>query len=202
MRTGTLIAMVVAALTAAPFAAAQGPAPDEHAAAQALADAVAHMDAAWPDNSPTGQQLLDTPRCRREVRRLGPRRLTAANDLVLRQVLRQESKRLEPVLGPFRSELAAPATRDPALLSGRAAWRRFAKAYMALPRPVDLCAELGAWRRGGYDPAVARRARTDYRRIRAVSGAGFQRKIAAAADRMRALGITEADARRFETAPG
>jgi hypothetical protein len=136
------------------------------------------------------------------VRRLSPRRLTAANDLVLRQVLRQESKRLESVLVPVLRELAAAATRDPALLSGRAAWRRFAKAYMALPRPVDLCAELAAWRRGGYDPAVPRAARVDYRRIRAASGAGFGRKIAAAADRMRELGVAEADAQRFEADAG
>ena len=69
---------------------------------------------------------------------------------------------------------------------------------MSLPRPTDLCGELAAWRRSGYDPAVARAARVDYRRIRAASGPGYQRKIAAAADRMRALGVSEQDAQRFE----
>ena len=196
MRTRTVLAIAVAALTAAPVARAQ--VPDERAAAQGLADAVAHMNAAWPDNSPTGEQLLDQPRCRREVRRLSPRALTEANDLILQQVLRQEAKRVEPVLRQFRSELAMPFTRDRALIRGRAAWRRFAKAYMSLPRPTDLCGELAAWRRSGYDPAVARAARVDYRRIRAASGPGYQRKIAAAADRMRALGVSEQDAQRFE----
>jgi hypothetical protein len=199
MRTRTLLALAIAVMTAAP---ASAQVPDERAAAQGLADAVAHMDAAWPDNSPTGQQLLDEPRCRREIRRLHPRVLTEANDLVLRQVLRQEAKRVEPVLRQFRSELAGPFTRDRALISGRAAWRRFAKAYMGLPRPTDLCGELAAWRRDGYDPAVPRAARVDYRRIRAASGPGFQRKVAAAADRMRALGVSEQDAQVFESDAG
>ena len=46
---------------------------------------------------------------------------------------------------------------------------------MSLPRPTDLCGELAAWRGSGYDPAVARAARVDYRRIRAASGPGYQR---------------------------
>jgi hypothetical protein len=69
---------------------------------------------------------------------------------------------------------------------------------MALPPGGDICADLAAWRRAGYDRATIRAARDEIRAVRAAFGRGFGRKIAAAADRMRELGVSDADAQRFE----
>jgi Ni/Co efflux regulator RcnB len=197
MRTRTLLAIAIAALCAAP-AAAQ--APDELAAAQALADAADRLDDTEYDTPSTydSERVLDSRRCRRELRRVPERRSSGAGALVRRQEFRHDSDRLDPILMRFRSELAAAITRDPALISGRAAWRRAAKAYMALPPGGDICADLAAWRRAGYDRATIRAARDEIRAVFAAFGRGFGRKIGAAADRMRELGVSDADARRFE----
>ena len=69
---------------------------------------------------------------------------------------------------------------------------------MALPPRGDVCADLAAWRRDGYPLRTVRAAAAEYRSIFAAFGRGFQRKVAAAADRMRELGVSEEDAKRFE----
>ena len=69
---------------------------------------------------------------------------------------------------------------------------------MALPPRGDVCADLAAWRRAGYPLRAVRAATTEYRSIFAASGRGFQRKSAAAADRMRELGVSDEDAKVFE----
>ena len=198
-----LIRALVAPLVAlAPPAAAvaQTPPPDERAAAQALADAVERVDAAdraiGEDQDP--DDGLDAPQCRGELFRIPPRRQDDLRAFALRDEFRQSGDALEPALAAFRTEIANAQTRDPALISGRAAWRRLAKAYMALPPRGDVCADLAAWRRDGYPLRTLRAAAAEYRSVFAAFGRGFQRKVAAAADRMRELGISEEDARRFE----
>ena len=200
MHTKTLFATILAVLVAAPVAAAQGPAGDERAAAQALADAVERLNAAdreiGEDHDP--DDGLDAPRCRGEIFRIPPRRQDALRAFALRDELRQSGDALEPALAAFRTEIANAQTRDPALIRGRASWRRLAKAYMALPPRGDVCADLAAWRRDGYPLRTVRAAAAEYRSIFAAFGRGFGRKVAAAADRMRELGISEEDAKRFE----
>ncbi len=200
MHTKTLLATILAALVAAPVAAAQAPAGDERAAAQALADAVERLNAAdtaiGEDHDP--DDGLDAPRCRGEIFRIPPRHQDALRAFALRDGFRQSGDALEPALAAFRTEIANAQTRDPVLISGRAAWRRIAKAYMALPPRGAVCADLAAWRRDGYPLRTVRAAAAEYRSIFAAFGRGFGRKVAAAADRMRELGISEEDAKRFE----
>jgi hypothetical protein len=69
---------------------------------------------------------------------------------------------------------------------------------MALPPRGDVCADLASWRRAGYPLRTVRAATAEYRSIFAAFGRGFQRKSAAAADRMRELGVSEEDAKVFE----
>ena len=68
---------------------------------------------------------------------------------------------------------------------------------MALPPRGDVCGDLAAWRRDGYPLRTVRAAEAEYRSIFAASGRGFQRKSAAAADRMRELGVSRDDADAF-----
>jgi hypothetical protein len=197
MRTGTLLGAFVVLALAAP-AAAQ--APDERAAAQALADAVKRVNAAdsavGEDHDP--DDGLDAPRCRRELFRIPPRRQDDLRAFALRDEFRKGADALRSAVAAFRTDLANAQTRDPVLISGRAAWRRAAKSYAALPPRGDVCDDLAAWRRAGYPLRTVRAARAEYRTVIAATGRGFQRKIAAAADRMRELGISEQDAKVFE----
>ena len=197
--SGAALAVLLALLLAGP-AAAQAPPPDERAAAQALADAAKRLIAAdreiGEDHDP--DDGLDAPRCRREIYRIPPRRQDALRAFAMRDEFRKAGDALEPALAAFRTEIANVQTRDPALISGRAAWRRLAKAYMALPPRGDVCADLAAWRRDGYPLRTVRAATAEYRSIFAAFGRGFERKAAAAADRMRELGISEEDAKAFE----
>ena len=201
MRASAALAATLAGLAlSAPAVTAQTPPPDEPAAARALADAVQRLLAAdreiGEDHDP--DDGLDAPRCRGEIFRIPPRRQDALRAFALRDEFRQSGDALEPALAAFRTELANAQTSDPALIRGRAAWRRLAKAYMALPPRGDVCADLAAWRRDGYPLRTMRAAAAEYRSVFAAFGRGFQRKVAAAANRMRELGVSEADANPFE----
>ena len=199
--SGAALAVLFALLLAGP-AAAQAPPPDERAAAQALANAakrlIAAAEAVPEDHDP--DDGLDAPHCRRELFRIPRRRQDALRAFALRDEIREAGDAIESALSTFRTEIANAQTRDPALISGRAAWRRLAKAYMALPPRGDVCADLAAWRRDGYPLRTVRAATAEYHSIFAASGRGFERKSAAAANRMRELGISEEDAEAFEGA--
>jgi hypothetical protein len=198
MRASAAAVAALFALTVAAPAAAQ--APDERAAAQALADAVQRVNAVdreiGEDHDP--DDGLEAPRCEREIYRIPPRRQDDLRAFAIRDEFRKAGDALEPALAAFRTEIASAQTLDPLLISGRAAWRRIAKAYMALPPRGDVCADLAAWRRDGYPLRTVRAAAAEYRSIFAAFGRGFQRKVAAAADRMRELGVSEQDAKAFE----
>ena len=76
-----------------------------------------------------------------------------------RHVNRVIGEVLDPELTRLRTELANAQTRDPALLSGRAAWRqRPCRPVTALPPAGDACAELRAWVRDGAPRSEAREA--------------------------------------------
>jgi hypothetical protein len=196
-----LLTLLVAACLALPAAAAaQAPPPDERAAAQAMADAAKRLVTAANeiDEDQEPDDGLDAPRCRRELFRIPLHRQDAVRAFALRDEFREAGEAIEPALAAFRTEIANVQTRDRALISGRAAWRRLAKAYMALPPRGDVCRDLAAWRRDGYPLRTVRAATAEYRTIFAASGRGFQRKAAVAADRMRELGVSEQDAKVFE----
>ena len=119
-----LVTLVVAALAALPAAAsAQPPPPDERAAAQAIADAAKRLVAAdreiGEDHDPADG--LDAPRCQRELLRIPLPRQGALRAFAIRDEFRKAAEALEPALAVFRTEIANAQTRDPALISGRAA---------------------------------------------------------------------------------
>jgi hypothetical protein len=201
MRASAALAASLAALalSAPATVTAQTPPPDERAAARGFADAAGRLLAAdrdiGEDHDP--DDGLDAPRCAREIYRIPPRRQAGLRAFAIRDEIRQAGDALEPALAAFRAEIANAQTRDPALIRGRAAWRRLAKAYMALPPRGDVCADLAAWRRHGYPLRTVRAAEAEYRSVFAAFGPGFQRKVAAAADRMRELGVSREDADAF-----
>ena len=101
-------------------------------------------------------------------RRPGPVRLRALGGLEERRGVRKADREraeglgtlalflpmmraLQPALDRFAASLEAVQTRDPALRSGRSAWRQQAvssgKVYG--PLPEDVCGQLRAWERGG-----------------------------------------------------
>ena len=183
MRTVRIVCLsLLLALLAPATASAQAPPPDERAAAQGLADAGQRLIAAdreiGEDHDP--DDGLDAPRCHREIYRIPLRRQDALRAFAMRDEFRKSGDALEPALAAFRTEIANVQTRDPALISGRAAWRRLAKAYMALPPRGDVCADLAAWRRDGLSAAdgasrhrgVAQRLRRVRPRLRAQGRGG------------------------------
>jgi hypothetical protein len=163
-----------------------------------MVDAAKRLSAADSATEDRYHPTFESRRCQRELYRIPARRQGDIRALFLAEELRHAADPLRDALLRFRNELAAALTQDRALISGRAAWRRLAKAYGALPPGGDPCEDVAAWRRTGYDRATIRRAQAEYRTVYAAFGRGMQRKVGAAADRMRELGISEHDARVFE----
>jgi hypothetical protein len=197
MRAVRLLALIIAAGLLVPAtASAQAPPPDERAAAQALADAAKRLvaeadgledDAVWVD---TCDALKKEPPARRR---------DAASDYANGLELRFYIDGLRPALMRFRTEIAAAQTADPVLRSGRAAGRRIARtADEVIPAgEADPCAAYEAYARAGYPEGPARAARALDRRLEKIATARTRRKIHAAAERMRELGVSRADARAF-----
>jgi hypothetical protein len=101
-------------------------------------------------------------------------------------------------LATYQAELDRIATDDPALRSGRAAWRASMALYRQVrPLPADLCTRLDGWRAAGYAPV----ARPDLQpaSVRAVLAGTrtIDRKLDAATVRLIELGATPGQARRF-----
>jgi hypothetical protein len=98
-----------------------------------------------------------------------------------------------PILTRLSLELHAVQTGDPALRSGRTSVRRSRRALAAIAAlpPIDVCAEVRRWARGGFEPTPAlrriRRASTE--RDRVAEGPDTERRIAAMVSRLRELGI-------------
>ncbi len=185
---------LVLLLVLAPAAAAQE-APDERAAARR-----------WP----TPPRASPTPcrprtpswrsrppfRCESVEQRIPRNRRRAAIAILTRNTNRVIGEILREDLGRLRTDLANVQTRDPALLSGRAAWRQIARAFMALPATGDSCAELRAWLRAGAPRSEGREARAEVEVIERLARR-FERKVEAAADRMIELGVPEEQADTF-----
>jgi len=104
------------------------------------------------------------------------------------------------VLHALVSDLDEVQTTDHALRSGRAAWRARVRLWDQLPDVGDACATLAAWRRGGYDRADTPDVPA-HLLARMSSTPVIRRKLAAAAQRMRRLGVPLRDAHRFTGDP-
>ena len=156
-----LVAVVLGALLGVPqVAAAQ--APDERAAAREFSYAAYRLRVAVKERLPEIQRaasITRAPACRsalsggtpaqqREHVRRSRRRLV---DLLAGAMFAPVSEQLRT----FQAELDRVPTADPALRSGRAAWRESIALYLQVrPLPSDLCAQLGRWRTAGYAAAA------------------------------------------------
>jgi hypothetical protein len=192
-----VVAVVLMGLTAPAGAAAQ----DEPAAARAFADAADRFRAAvaglGADLAPGVAKDLD--RCPLILEGLSQRdEVVAGNQLAL-AILREFGAAITPALSALRTDLANVPTRDPALLSGRAAYRQIGRAYASLGAPTDVCATLRAWRRAGRPRSAGRAAWERLQPVRRL-GREQRRKLRAATQRMIELGVPKPDAERFSRA--
>lgn len=100
---------------------------------------------------------------------------------------------LRPALGAFQVRLDRVQTADPALRSGRAAWRATIAAVAGLRAPKDFCGDLERWRRTGFRPSAAPR----YGTFDLATLLPLDRKFTRAKRRLRALGISRGAAERW-----
>lgn len=189
--------LLLLALLAPATASAQTPPPDERAAAQAYADAAGRLTDAI--EAPTERlfgffehPLQKAPGCPRIAKR--QRRGAVLISLYHRTL--EFARDVSAATRAMRSELANVATADPALISGRAAWRAEGRSLERLPAPGDLCAELASWRRAGYPEATVRKTLRAFESLdEPVEGSG--RKLRAAVERMVQLGVPREQAELF-----
>ncbi len=186
---------VVLALLLAPVAVAQE-APDERAAAKAMADATVRFTEAADAKEGQADRIYARG-CRRAASGLSKRRRLEVAFLVQRENLRAIAELLGDDLARLRTDLANAQTRDPVLLSGRAAWRQLARGFESLPPARDPCAQVRAWRRAGMPIGEARRALGEITQVLSLAGKEYNRKIEAAADRLEELGVPEERAETF-----
>lgn len=214
-----LLALVI--LAASPGAASA----DEHRAARSFADAAARFTRAMHEAVPRAREEL--ARRRADVRicvRMetdpfpedipvgdpAPEDLARADALADGARLAGVHVATAPVLARFVGRLDATQTADRRLRSGRAAWRSslvLSEVYAALP--ADTCAQLRAWRDAGRTteplpgvdlgpltprPDDGSGGRED---LAVDPGDAFDRKVRAAARRLRELGQGPRRSSRF-----
>jgi hypothetical protein len=184
-------------------AAAQ--APDERAAAREFSYAAYRLRVAVKARLPEIERaasITRSPACRAALSGGTPaQQRKHVDDLVGVLVDLLAGAMFAPVseqLRSFQVELDRVPTADPALRSGRAAWRKSIALYVQVrPLPSDLCAQLGRWRTAGY-AAGARPALQPTAVRRILDGSGtVDAKLHIAASRMVALGVSQGQARRF-----
>ncbi len=198
-----LIAVVLGALLCIPEVA-PAQAPDDRAAAREFSFAAYRLRVAIKAHLPEidgAAAITRSPACRSALRGGTTAQREHVDDLIGVLVDLLAGAMFAPVadqLRTYQAELEAIPTADPALRSGRAAWRDSVALYVQVrPIPADVCAQLGRWRTSGY----AASARPDLqpagvRRILEGSGT-VDAKLHLAAARMVALGTSQGQARRF-----
>jgi hypothetical protein len=199
-----VVAVVVALLGVPAVAVAQAPV-DDATAAREYSYAAYRLRVAIKARMPAIEQaaaLTRSPACRSALRGATPAQQRAhVEDLVGVLVDLLSGTMLAPVaepLGTFQAELERIPTPDPALRSGRAAWRASVALYRQVrPLPADLCEQLTRWRAVGY--AASARPALQPLVVRSIlDGSGsVDAKLHLAAARMVALGVPEGQARRF-----
>jgi hypothetical protein len=199
-----LVAVVVGALLGVPEPVA-AQAPDARAAAREFSFAAYRLRVAVKARLPEidrAASITRTPACRTALSGGTPaQQRRHVDDLVGVLVDLLAGAMFAPVSEPlrtFQAELDRVPTTDPALRSGRAAWRESVGLYLQVrPLPSDLCAQLGRWRTAGY-AAAARPALQPAGVRRILDGSGtVDAKLHLAAARMVALGVSQGQARRF-----
>ena len=102
---------------------------------------------------------------------------------------------MRPAFERFRDELERVPTGDPALRSGRAAWRSSVGHIATFPLDLDICGTLERWRQTSFSPAAAPFGLGGDRLGPYAASAAT--KLGAAARRMRELGVAPGPSRRF-----
>lgn len=218
-----LIAAVIAlaAVCTLPHPAqAQSSPPDERAAAREFAYAAYRLRVKIKAAAPAIRQVaedLDTPACRTA---LGPDADADLDKLPRGAQIGIVATLVELELGAsfapvkdayaqFITELDRVPTADPALIDGRNVWRTQVEFYEQLgPVPTDLCEQLRRWRLAGYpaDAIPAAQPEAVHRALvawvtHAVSShekpSEGRPEPRRAAKRMRQLGVSAAQAKRF-----
>jgi hypothetical protein len=193
-----LVTLVVPAVLflAAP-ASAQTP-PDERAAAQAFADTAVRAEGEANALEADLRLASRIRKCEARQARHTPRRHQDDADLiVMLPGLAQLGQVFEPLLTRVSMELHAVQTGDPALRSGRTAYRRIRRLYAVLADlpTYDTCAVLRDWARRGFRPTpTLRRVRRAAARLRPALNLvrDVDERLSRAARRMRELGVPEA----------
>lgn len=193
-------------LAAAPASAA----PDDRAAAEAFADAARVYTIEERATEPEARRVfeaVDLSRCVRvtdRLERLGAKehdRAVLAERPTIAALLMPVWRPRLVAIRRFVAALESVETQDPALRSGRAAWRqRLARAEIYARAPEDTCVRLEAWARAGGTDVVL--PDVD---LRGLYTAFFSdadnlfglKKLAGAANRLRDLGQGPARASRF-----
>lgn len=199
MRRSLITALLVLAAVPA-TAAAQQPA-DEQAAARAFADAALRAQPDVVAASQSLEALGHDASCRVDVPR---RRRDAVNEvkgnLHFAQTIAAFTREVGPVLTQASHDLHAVATADPALKSGRTAWRRLRRTYAGfaeLPKG-NVCSQIRAYVRNGYrHTPETRRAMRTFHAMMAWDTADMDRRMQDAVRRMVELGVPAAEAEAF-----
>jgi hypothetical protein len=137
---------------------------------------------------------LDDDRCDQAVRAAPADRGLEVVLVALLLIVAPGYDPVRPGLDTFLAELEALPIADPILRSGRAAWRSEVDVIRRLPSVPDPCGTLQTWRRAGYAESASPIV------VEAVVNPGIlaaDGKLALAARRMRALGVSAGAARRF-----
>jgi hypothetical protein len=197
MRIALAALLTLAALALPAAASAQAPPPDEHAAAQAFADAAKRFEAAadLQDEDESDTPWLDA--CERDFNRVPARHLDEAMVLVIAHGMRLAFAELRGPLGAFRTELANVATADRILISGRAAVRQMGRRVDAVPAPGRFCRDLRAWRRARFPARPVKAAEADMQRALTTFTPGIMGKLHETALHLRELGVSKQDAEAF-----
>jgi len=203
LRKPVILAVLAAAVALAVPTTATAQAPDDRAAAREFSYAAYRLRVAIKARLPEIDQaaaITRAPACRAALQgdALAQRHVEELVGVLVDLLAGAMFAPVSEQLRTFGGELESIATTDPALRSGRAAWRSSIALYLQVrPLPADLCAQLARWRAAGYAAAAKPDLQpASVRRILDGSGAA-DLKLHLAAARMVALGVPQGQARRF-----
>jgi hypothetical protein len=191
-------ALTALALAAPATAAAQSPDP----AARAFADAALR---AAPEIAAASEQLAamqHRPACKARVPKRHRTQVAELKSMFhVAHTIAGFTRAVVPTLLRASNELHAVETSDPALRSGRTAWRRLRRAYegfAALPAGKP-CAEVRAFVDNGFrHTATTRRTERAFHAMMAWDTGDIDRRMKRAVDRLVELGIPAAEADAFD----
>jgi hypothetical protein len=188
------VLVVVGTAVAVPRAQAADP------TAQAFVDTVALGSVAINGTKPQVREAfkaLEIDRCVKAIDEKAPGAvIDSLFDVAFYGTIQATFKPSVPAMQAIVAGLDRIPTSDPALRSGRAAWRATAETMAKLPAMVQPCRKLEAWKKRKWQgkaptilPAGAKQA------LAPILGNELDRKFERASKRLRALGISKADAK-------